>query len=140
MVELVLKLIYAWGHIKLHAPFFCVIITTWTTSPIIAYAAVQCVKLYRREFKLRRLFKIELRILGGIIAGVWGFRASVVWNNLDFSNALLNSVFIGFVTPYIVAIYFWWVNKRAPELAIKLTIPNRRLEDKNPEDTGEFKL
>lgn len=142
MFEYIDKALLAWDALKLRAPFLPVLFTVWISSPLVSYAVVQCVKLYRREFRLRKLRRIELRLLGGLVAAMWGFRAAVVWHGLDFHAAAMQAILVGFVTPYLVAVYFWWLSHRAPELAERLTIPRRRPNDKpsDPDDTGEFRM
>ena len=133
-----------WDLMVSRFPWLPAILTVFTTSPWVAYAMTQVVKLYRREFGLRRLKRVELRLLGGVIAGAWGFRAAVVWHDLPFDDAAMQALLVGAATPYLVAVYFWWIERRNPELAAKLAIPQRRAGEKPPpdpnDDTGEFRL
>jgi hypothetical protein len=140
MVEFINDALTTWDNLRLRAPFLPVVFTVWISSPLVAYAVVQCVKLYRREFRQRKLRRVELRLLGGLVAGAWGFRAAVVWHDMGFDSAAMHGLLVGFCTPYLVAVYFWWLNRRAPELAERLTIPRRRSGDTDPDDTGEFRM
>lgn len=143
MIAFLKDLAAVWDLFIVRFPWLAAALTVLTTSPWVAYAVTQCVKLYRREFALRKLKRIELRLLGGTIAAAWGFRAAVVWHDLPFEEALMLALLVGFLTPYLVAVYFAIIEKRDAELAAKLAIPRRRAGERQHDpndDTGEFRL
>lgn len=144
MIEFLKDIAAVWDLLSVRFPWLPATLTVFSTSPWIAYAVTQCVKLYRREFSMRKLKRIELRLLGGTIAAVWGFRAAVVWHDQPFEEAVMLALLVGIMTPYLVAVYFRWIEQRDAELAEKLAIPRRRAgetpaHDPN-DDTGEFRL
>ena len=143
MIEFLKDIAAVWDLLSVRFPWLAAALTVLGTSPWVAYAVVQCTKLYRREFGLRKLKRVELRLLGGTIAAVWGFRAAVVWHDLPFDEAVMLALLVGFMTPYLVAVYFRCIEKRDAELAEKLAIPRRRAgeRERDPnDDTGEFRL
>lgn len=142
MIEFLKDVAAVWDLLSVRFPWLAAAFTVLGTSPWVAYAVVQCTKLYRREFNLRKLKRIELRLLGGTIAAVWGFRAAVVWHGQQLEEAVMLALLVGFMTPYLVAVYFRQIEKRDAELAAKLAIPRRRAGDRkeDPDDTGEFQL
>ena len=143
MIAFLKDLAAVWDLFIVRFPLLSAVLTIFSTSPWVAYGCVQCVKLYRRDFQKRKLKRIELRLLGGTIAAAWGFRAAVVWHDLPFEEALMLALLVGFLTPYLVAFYFSWIEKRDAALAEKLAIPRRRAGERQHDpndDTGEFRL
>lgn len=146
MIEFLNGCAEVWGALREHFPVLPLLLTVWTSAPLVAYACMQAIKLWRAGCGARKLRKHEVRTVAGIIAAAWALRAAIVWHDEPLESAAMHAILIGFATPYVVAAVFWWLNRRDAKLAEVMTVrsvrPRRRAGDAfDPnDDTGEFRL
>jgi hypothetical protein len=121
-------------------PIASLVVVLYGLSPLVAFVAVEAIKLARKEVGCRRLSRAALWVLSGLIGAVWSFRAGVVWFGEPLESVIFHALTVGLLTPVIILLHYRRIERRAPALAADLAQLRRRSTDRAPDpfdDTGE---